>query len=57
LIRAATKQRLDSRGLGDEVDQVECSAHSRLIGIEGALTVPPSHTTVHTGHVHGGSVD
>ena len=28
----------------------------RLIGIGRNLTAPPSHTTVHTGHVHGGSL-
>jgi len=27
------------------------------IGIGGSLTAPPSHTTVHTDHVHGGSLD
>ncbi len=30
---------------------------SRLIGIGRSLTAPPSHTTVRTGHVHGGSAD
>ena len=28
-----------------------------LIGIGRSLTAPPSHTTVRTGHVHGGSMD
>ena len=27
-----------------------------LIGIVRSLTAPPSHTTGHTGHVHGGSM-
>ena len=29
----------------------------RLFGIGRSLAAPPSHTTVHTGHVHGGSAD
>lgn len=31
------------------------SIFMRLIGIGGASRTPSSHTTVHTGHVHGGS--
>src|SRR4051812_38797133 len=34
----------------------ECTACG-LIGIGGPSRAPSSHTTVHTGHVHGGSVD
>jgi len=30
---------------------------SQLIGIGRSLTAPPSHTTVHTDHVHGGSMN
>ena len=47
------------KAIFDEVESVstEDLRKTILIGIGRSLTAPPSHTTVRTGHVHGGSMD
>ena len=45
----------DSRGLGPAIHAFEHP--KQRIGIGSSLAAPPSPTTVHADHVHGGSLD
>ena len=51
-------KRIPVAGLGPAIHvfRADIVAGSR-IGIGSSLAAPPSPTTVHTGHVHGGSLD